>query len=65
MMATFIANRIIAAANTSLAAGQDKYRTYFIKTTLYLAYKADVDTILQTTYTTQYPDGYGACIVTS
>jgi hypothetical protein len=63
-MVTFIANRIIKAANTSLEAGQEKYRVYFINTTLYLAYKADVDTILDTTYTPQYPDGYGACIVT-
>ena len=63
-MATFIANRIINAANVSLTDGQQKYRVYFINTTLYLAYKADVDTILQTTYTTQYPDGYGDCIVT-
>lgn len=58
MMATFIANRIISAAKTSLAAGQSKYRTYFINTTIYLSYKADVDTILQS-------DGYGDCIVTA
>jgi hypothetical protein len=63
-MATFIASRIILAANISLEAGQQKYRVYFINTTLYLAYKADVDIILQTTYTLQYPDGYGECIVT-
>jgi len=65
MMPTFIANRIIAAANTSLSAGQTKYRVYFINTAIYLSYKADVDTILQTTFTVQYPDGYGACIVAS
>jgi hypothetical protein len=63
-MATFIANRIIQAANVSLAQGQQKYRVYFINTAIYLAYKADVDTILQTTFTTQYPDSYGVCIVT-
>ena len=63
MMATFIAQRIIAAANVSLENGQAKYRAYFITTPLYLAYKTDVDNILETTFTAQYPDGYGACIV--
>lgn len=57
MMATFIANRIIAARQISLEAGQQKYRVYFINTGIYAAYKADVDTILTT-------DGYGDCIVT-
>jgi hypothetical protein len=64
MMPTFIANRIIAAANVSLEAGQQKYRVYFINTSLYLKYKPDVDTILETTDSDQYPNGYGECIVT-
>lgn len=63
-MPTFIANRIIAAANISLGDGQNKYRVYFINTTIYLGYKADVDNILQTTDSVQYPNGYGECIVT-
>lgn len=58
MMATFIAMRIIQAANISTLDGQNKYRTYFIATPLYASYRADVDTILTT-------DGYGACIVTA
>jgi hypothetical protein len=62
-MSTFIANRIMAAANVSLSNGQTKYRVYFVNTTIYAAYQADVNTILETTYTTQYPDGYGECIV--
>ena len=64
MMSTFIANRIISAANISIAAGQTKYRVYFINTPIYLAYKTDVDMILQTTYSEFYPEGYGECIVT-
>lgn len=63
-MATFMAQQIIKQANISLAAGQSKYRSYFVNTTLYATYKADTDTILQTTMTAKYPDGYGACIVT-
>jgi hypothetical protein len=65
MMATFIAKRIMAAADVSLADGQQKYRVYFINTRLYLAYKADVDTILQTTDSDKYPTGDGECIVTA
>ncbi len=65
MMATFMAQQIIRQANISLAAGQQKYRVYFINTHLYQAYKADVDNILETTYTDQFPEGYGACIVTA
>jgi hypothetical protein len=56
-MAEFIASRIIKARQTSLEAGQTKYRAYFINTTLYADWKNDVDTILTT-------DGYGDCIVT-
>ncbi|CDV96343.1 Hypothetical protein DPCES_5345 [Desulfitobacterium hafniense] len=55
-MATFIAGRIETARDISLEAGQDKYRAYFINTTLYLKYKSDVDAIL-------LQDGYGDCIV--
>ena len=64
-MSTFMAQQIMKQANISLAAGQQKYRVYFINTPLYQAYRADADTILQTTYTTLYPDGYGDCIVTA
>ena len=45
-MAKVIANNIIKAAQTSLEAGQEKYRTYFVKYTWYKAYKADVDALL-------------------
>jgi len=63
MMPTFIASKIIAAAEISLTAGQTKYRVYFVNTIMYASYKASVDSILQTTESTQYPTGYGACIV--
>jgi hypothetical protein len=57
-MATFIALQIMKAYDTNgLEAGQAKYRGYFITTKLYLACKADCDTILTT-------DGYSNCIVT-
>lgn len=55
-MAPFIARMIIKATNTSLEAGQARYRSYFIRTNLYSAYKADVDTILTT-------DGYADVII--
>lgn len=58
MMTTFIARQIEKKAKISLEEGQKLYRAYFINTTLYLSYKADVDTILQT-------DGYADCIVES
>lgn len=57
-MVAFIADRIILEANKSLELGQEKYRAYFINTSLYLKYKQDVDTILQT-------DGYGDVIVSA
>ena len=63
-MSTFIAQRVIAAANTSIESGQAKYRAYFVATSLYQAYRVDVDTILATTMTDLYPDSYRACIVT-
>ena len=40
-----------------LTSAQAKYRAYFINTTRYVRFKADVDTNLQT-------GGYGDCIVT-
>jgi nicotinamide riboside kinase len=64
-MSTFISQQIIKQASISLALGQAKYRAYFINTSLYLAFKADTDLILTTTFTAQYPNGYGACIVSA
>lgn len=57
-MATFIAKMIMKARDVSLEEGQAKYRAYFVNTTLYLSWKSDVDTILQT-------EGYADCIVTA
>lgn len=56
-MAKVIANNIIKAAQTSLEAGQAKYRTYFITYTWYAKYKADVDALLTAA-------GHAKCIVT-
>lgn len=56
-MINFIAGRIELARETSLEAGQTKYRAYFVNTSLYLSYKAEVDAIL-------IQDGYSDCIVT-
>ena len=57
-MSEFIALRIMKAYDTyGLEAGQAKYRGYFITTNLYLAYKADCDTIL-------IAEGYSDVIVT-
>ena len=56
-MATFIANMIIKARNTSLANGQAKYRAYFINLTLYKRYKEKTDAILTS-------NGCNDCIVT-
>lgn len=64
-MSAFIAQQVMKQANVSLAAGQAKYRAYFVSTALYLAYQSDVRTILETTFTTQYPEGYGACIISA
>lgn len=55
-MTPFISKMIKKQADKSIEAGQKKYRAYFIKTTLYLDYKDDVDTILRV-------DGYEDCIV--
>lgn len=58
-MVAYIANKIETVFDTQgLTVAQAKYRAYFVNTTLYLRYKADVDTILTT-------DGYGDCIVTA
>lgn len=55
-MITFMAQRIELEREKSLEVGQIKYRAYFVNTTLYLKWKADVDAIL-------IQDGYGDCIV--
>lgn len=55
-MAGFIADRIMEAADKSLAKGQAKYRSYFVKTQMYARFKADVDHILLV-------DDYDDCIV--
>ncbi len=65
MMAEYIAGKIMKAADISLATGQAKYRVYFINTTIYATWQADVNTILQTTTSATYPNGYGDVIVTS
>lgn len=57
MMVVFIAGKIEEAREISLAAGQAKYRAYFINTKLWKKYKADVDAILTV-------DGFADCIVT-
>ena len=56
-MSTFIAQQIMKQAEISTEKGQAKYRAYFIKTTIYLKWKEDVDTILEV-------EGYENCIVT-
>ena len=55
-MSPFIAQQIMKQANISEEKGQAKYRAYFVNTSLYLKWQAEVDTILET-------DGYGYCIV--
>lgn len=57
-MIPFIAGRIMQDADVSQKQGQDKYKAYFVNTSLYLRYKADVDAIL-----TQ--DGYANIIVSA
>ena len=56
-MSSFIAQQIMKQADISTEKGQAKYRAYFIKTTIYLKWKEDVDTILEV-------EGYEDCIVT-
>lgn len=55
-MVNFIAGRIEKETKISLEAGQEKYRAYFINTTLYASYKDAVDKKLK-------DDGYGDVIV--
>lgn len=55
-MSTFIARMIEQAAERSEDQGKAKYRAYFVNTSLYAKWKADVDTILIT-------DGYEGVIV--
>lgn len=57
-MIPFIAGRIEAEAQKSIEQGREKYRAYFVRTTLYLKYKAEVDAIL-------IQDGYGEVIVSA
>jgi hypothetical protein len=58
-MAGYLAGKIKAARDSSgIAAAQAKYRAAFVRTTVYSAYKEDVDTILVL-------DGYEDCIVTA
>ena len=55
-----IADKIMEARKTSVEAGQEKYRTYFVKginARLYKKYKAKVDAILKA-------ENCGDCIVT-
>lgn len=56
-MATFIAQMVISQAKISEEKGKAKYRAYFVNTPIYLKWKEDVDTILET-------EGYEYCIVT-
>lgn len=56
-MREFIAEMIKDARKEGLAAGQAKYRAYFVNTKLWAKYKADVDAILTI-------DGCADCIVT-
>lgn len=62
-MSTFIARQIMKAADISLEVGKEKYRVYFVNTQLYASYKADTDTILETTTGVKYPNGYREVIV--
>ena len=55
-MALFIAKMIMTQADVYLENGQEKYRAYFIKTTLYTKWQPEVDTILVN-------QGYADCIV--
>ncbi|SHI11493.1 hypothetical protein SAMN02745823_02546 [Sporobacter termitidis DSM 10068] len=57
-MTPYIANNIeIVYVTQGLTAAQDRYRAWFINTSIYSRYKAGVDVILTT-------DNYGDCIVT-
>ena len=56
-MSTFIAQQIIKQADISIEKGQNKYRAYFVKTSIYSKWKEEVDSILEV-------EGYEECIVT-
>lgn len=56
-MSSFIAQQIIKQAKISTEKGKNKYRAYFIKTSIYLDWKEEVDSILEL-------DGFEECIVT-
>lgn len=57
-MSEYIANKIAEAKRKDgVLAGQKRYRNYFIRTSMYQFYKADVDVILTA-------DGHEDCIVT-
>lgn len=58
-MESFIANMIIKSAEISEEKGKEKYRSYFLKTKLYIRYQESVDTILSTTS----GGDYSFCIV--
>lgn len=55
-MVGFIARMIGMARAELLEKGQDKYKAYFVRTSLYLQFKTEVDAIL-------IQDGIGDCIV--
>lgn len=55
-MSSFIAQQIIKQAKISTEKGQDKYQAYFIKTSIYLDWKEEVNSILEI-------EGYEDCIV--
>ena len=57
-MVDFIYKTIKRAAKKGLASGQEKYRTYFIKTNEFLPLKEEVDSKL-------IADNLGDCIVHS
>lgn len=55
-MSSFIAQQIIKQAKISTEKGKNKYRAYFIKTSIYMDWKEEVNSILEL-------DGYADCIV--
>lgn len=55
-MCSFIARMIMQQADNSLEAGQEKYRAYFVNTSIYAKWQGDVDAIL-------IEKGYSDCIV--
>lgn len=54
-MTAFIANQIIKAQDTK-GQGKDKFRAYFVKTSIYERYRKDCEAILMA-------EGYEDCIV--